>query len=84
MLPFESLCLCCASGLWGRYWLLIKGEVIGGVRRFLYMYVAERGGLVDFMTVFDIVVAGDFVSCSDIELDLLAAGEAAGDRAGGV
>lgn len=83
MLPFESLCLCCTSGLWGRYWLLI-GEVIGGVRRFLYMYVVERGGLVDFMTVFDIVVAGDFVSCSDIELDLLAAGEAAGDRAGGV
>jgi len=48
------------------------------------MYVAERGGLVDFMTVFDIVVAGDFVSGSDIELDLLAAGEAAGDWAGGV
>ena len=48
------------------------------------MYVVERGGLVDFMTVFDIVVAGDFASGSDIEPDLLAAGEVAGDRAGGV
>ena len=36
------------------------------------------------MTVLDIVVAGDFASCSDIELDLLASGEVAGDRAGGV
>jgi hypothetical protein len=88
MLPLdkESLCLWWDSGREGRNWVLIGGPwgEEPDARRFLYRYVADRGGLFDFITVEENDVAGDLASYADAEVGLALAGDAAGDWPGGV